>query len=104
MEEVVSIEQYLEQVGRGRGSDFGRRFRSQFRDTRGSAELAMLAAPSEQEYEEFCKVVAAMTEAEKTRPEELADEQIQEIAGRCAVDSGNAGIFINGYILARKQS
>ena len=54
MEKMIdSIEAYLEYVGRCRGSDFGRRFRRQFRDSRGTAELAMLAAPSVVEYEDM---------------------------------------------------
>ena len=103
MSERNGIEAYLEEVGRGRASAFGRRYRRQFRDTRGTAELAMLAAPSEAEYGDFCRAVAAMTEQEQERPEELNDEQIRDIAQRGGADSGNVSIFINGYVLARKQ-
>ena len=103
MKETDSIEEYLEQVGRGRDNAFGRRYRQQFRDSRGTAELAMLAAPSEAEYEDFCRAVAAMTEEEKEHPEKLNDTQIHEIARRAHADAGNVSIFINGYVLARKQ-
>lgn len=104
MTDVLSIEQYLEHVGRQRNSSFGRRFRQQFRDTRGTAELAMLAAPSEQEYDEFCRAVEVMTEEEKNDPESLTDQQIRAIAERSRADSGNVSIFINGYVLARKKA
>jgi signal recognition particle GTPase len=98
-----SIEEYLEYVGRGRGSAFGRRYRSQFRDMRGTAELAMLAAPSEEEYADFSRAISVMTDEEKTHPENLSDDEIREIAQRCGAASGNISIFVNGYVLARKQ-
>ena len=103
MEEPGSIEEYLAQVGRGRGDAFGKRYRQQFRDTKGTAELAMLAAPSEEEYEDFRRLVNGMTEQEKQHIELLNVEKIQEIAGRCGVNIGNATIFINGYVLALKS-
>jgi len=98
-----SIEEYLEYVGRGRGDAFGKRYRSQFRDRRGTAELAMLAAPSEEEFEDFRRVVEAMTENEKANVELLGDEQIREIAQRAQADMANVSIFINGYVLAKKK-
>jgi signal recognition particle GTPase len=70
---------------------------------RGTAELAMLAAPSEEEYEDFRRAVAVMTDEEKAHPEELSDEEIREIAQRCGAASGNISIFVNGYVLARRQ-
>jgi len=100
---IDGIEAYLEYVGRLRHSPFGRRFRRQFRDTRGTAELAMLAAPSEQEYADFRRVVAAMTAAEKAAPETLTDEEIQALAERAGAEPAHAAIFINGYVLQRKK-
>ena len=93
----------MEYVGRGRGDAFGKRYRSQFRDRRGTAELAMLAAPSEEEFEDFRRVVEAMTENEKANVELLGDEQIREIAQRAQADMANVSIFINGYVLAKKK-
>ena len=104
MKAVEDIEAYLAYVGSQRGSKYGKQFRSQFRDRRGTAELAMLAAPSEEEYKQFERVVAAMTAEEKEHPEKLSDEQIQEIAARAGGDSGSVGIFLNGYVLARKKA
>ena len=100
----ASIEEYLEYVGRGMGDAFGKRYRSQFRDRRGTAELAMLAAPSEEEFEDFRRVVEGMTENEKANVEQLDDEQIRRIAQQCGADSANVNIFINGYVLAKKKS
>jgi hypothetical protein len=103
MAKFANIEDYLEYVGTFRNSAFGQRYRHQFRDVRGTAELAMLASPSEQEYRDFCQAVTVMTAAEKNHPELLGDEQIREIAERAHVDCGNVGIFINGYVLAKKK-
>ena len=103
MKAVGDIEEYLAYVGRQRGSGFGRRFRSQFRDLRGTSELAMLAAPSAEEYEEFQRAVAVMTGREKQNVELLSDEQIQDIADRAEADYGTVGIFLSGYVLACKN-
>ena len=64
----------------------------------------MLAAPSENEYADFCRLVEAMTEQEKTNVEQLNAEQIRTIAQRCHADTGNAAIFLNGYALARQRN
>ena len=101
---LPSIEHYLETVGQCRNDGFGLRFRNQFRDSKGSAELGMLAAPSEDEYQEMRRVAAVMTTAEKDWPEGLSDEDIRAIASRCEADSGRAAIFLNGYVLARKKA
>jgi hypothetical protein len=103
MSEFSSIEDYLAHVGACRGQAFGRRFRSQFRDARGTAELAMLASPTEEEYEGFRRLVAVMTEQEKQHPEQLTDAQIRELASTAGTDPGSAAIFINGYLLAKKK-
>jgi len=100
----MDIDEYLEYVGRFRKSGFGRRFRGQFHDMQGTAELAMLAAPSEAEYEDFRRAVSAMTIEEKNNPEALNDEQIRALAGRAGAEIGNVSIFINGFILALKKS
>ncbi|MCP4711975.1 MAG: hypothetical protein GY869_25420 [Planctomycetes bacterium] len=104
MDNLGSIEEYLAQVGRGRGEAFGKRYRQHFRDMKGTAELAMLAAPSDEEYEDFFRLVEGMTGQEKRHIELLNEEKIQEVAERCKVNIGNATIFINGYILASKQA
>ena len=104
MDSIKDIEDYLEYVGRFRRSGFGKRFRVQFRDTRGTAELAMLTAPSEKEYGDFQRAVAVMTEKEKSEPEKLTDEQIKGIAEKAQANCGNVSIFINGFVLANKKA
>ena len=103
MAQFATIEEYLEHLGRFRQNAFGQRFRRQFRDSRGTAELGMLASPTAAEYEDFRQAVAAMTVAEKAAPERLDDRAIQAIAERADADPGNVAIFINGYVLARKS-
>ena len=63
----------------------------------------MLAAPSEDEYEAFQRVVAVMSRQEKVNVELLGDEQIKDIAERAQADCGVTGIFLNGYLLALKN-
>ena len=99
MSEKANIESYLEYVGRFCGSKYGRQFRTQFRDQRGTAELSMLKAPNKTEYDDFRRAVSVMTEEEKARADKLTDEEIQDIARRAKADPGNVSIFINGYVI-----
>ncbi|MFH1881128.1 MAG: hypothetical protein ABIL62_00255 [Planctomycetota bacterium] len=99
----ISIEQYLKKVGRFSDSEYGRLIRSQFKDIKGSSELAMLAAPSAEELEQLRKAVAIMTPGEKQNADSLTDEQIQKIAADAQVDPANFAIFINGYALHCKR-
>ena len=102
MAKELTIESYLEEIGRFRQSSFGLRFRQQFRDTRGTAELAMLKAPTDSEYDQFCRIAEVMAPSEKAKPELLDDNDISNIAARALVDRGIAAILINGFVLARK--
>jgi len=77
--------------------------RSQFKDIKGSSELAMLAAPSSDELEQLKKAVAIMTTDEKQNADSLTDEQIQKIAIDARIDPGIFAIFINGYALHCKR-
>ncbi|MFZ0035089.1 MAG: hypothetical protein WAK60_08905 [Sedimentisphaerales bacterium] len=86
------------------GSDYGNMIRSQFRDIKGGSELAMLAAPSEEELAQLKKAVAIMTQGEKENVAGLTDEQIQKIAADAQIDPANLAIFINGYALASKRT
>ena len=61
------------------GSEYGKMVRDQFKDIKGGSELAMLAAPSEEELEQLKKAVAIMTPGEKEKAGNLTDEQIQRI-------------------------
>lgn len=99
----LSIEQYLEKVARFSDNEYGKAVRSQFKDIKGSSELAMLAAPSDEELQQFKKAVAIMTPSEKQNAADLTDEQIQRIALDADIDPANLAIFINGYVLHCKQ-
>ena len=77
--------------------------RSQFKDIKGSSELAMLAAPTEEELEQLKKAVAMMTPSEKEKAADLTDEQIHKIADDSGINSANLAIFINGYALHCKR-
>jgi hypothetical protein len=99
----TSIEQYLKKVAVFVNSDYGKLIRSQFKDIKGSSELAMLAAPTAEELEQLKKAVAIMTPAEKQNAADLTDEQIQKIATDAQIEPANLAIFINGYILHSKR-
>ena len=97
------MEQYLEEVARFADSKYGSMVRTQFRDVKGSSELAMLAAPSVEELEQLKKAVAIMTTDEKKNADTLTDEQIQKIAIDASTDPGIFAIFVNGYALHCKR-
>ncbi|MCH7556092.1 MAG: hypothetical protein IIB56_01400 [Planctomycetes bacterium] len=99
----ISVEQYLEKVGRFSDNEYGKLIRNQFKDIKGSSELAMLAAPSTEELEQLKKAVAIMTPNEKQNAGNLTDEQTQRIAADAQIDPANFAIFINGYALHCKR-
>jgi hypothetical protein len=99
----ISLDEYLEEVARFCENGYGNAFRTQFRDRRGTSELAMLAAPTAEELDQLRRAVAIMTPAEKRSAETLSDEQIATIAGDARIDPGNLAIFINGYAIACKR-
>jgi len=78
--------------------------RDQFKDIKGSSELAMLTAPTSEELEQLKKAVAIMTPAEKKEADTLTDEQMQKIAADAAIDPANFALFINGYALHCKRT
>ena len=82
---------------------YGKQMRSQFRDIKGTSELAMLHSPSTDELEQLKKAVAIMTPAEKQNASDLTDDQIQKIAADAKIDPGVFAIFINGYNLECKR-
>ena len=77
--------------------------RERFRDIKGSSELAILAAPSSEELAQLTKAVAIMTADEKSRADNLTDEQIHRIAADAGIEAANLAIFINGYALQSKR-
>jgi hypothetical protein len=99
----ISIEEYLEEVARFCQDEYGSRFRSQFEDTRGTSELAMLVVPTTEELQELRKAVAIMTPTERRNADRLSDEQIACISQDARIDPANFAIFINGYALTCKR-
>jgi len=100
---MITIDEYLEKLACFVNSDYGKMVRGQFKDIKGSSELAMLAAPSAAELQQLKKAVAIMTPAEKRSAGSLTDDQIQKIAADAGVDPANFAIFINGYALHCRQ-
>ena len=99
----ISIEKYLDIVARFSGNEFGKMIRNQFKDNKGSSELAMLVAPGSEELEQLKKAVAIMTPSEKQNADSLTDEQTQRIAEDAKIDHANFAIFINGYALCCRR-
>ena len=99
----ISIDKYLEKVGRFSGSDYGQMIRDQFDDIEGASELAMLVSPSLEELEQLKKAVAIMTPTEKENADTLNDEQTEKLAADAQVDPANLAIFLNGYALHCKR-
>ena len=98
----MSLQQYLEKVGTFAGNEYGKQVRSQFADSKGNSELAMLQSPSFDEMEQLTRAVAIMTPTEKANADKLADEQVRSIATDAKVDQALFAIFINGYALECK--
>jgi len=82
---------------------YGKVVRSSFKDMRGTSELAMLAAPTAEELQQFRRAVAIMTPAEEQNADRLSDEQVRRIAADAQVDPANLAIFLNGYALHCKR-
>jgi hypothetical protein len=99
----LTIDQYLEKIGRFVDEPFARQMRRQFADRRGDSELAVLQSPSRDEYEQLCRLTALMTPQEKTAADSLADEQVRKLAADAKVDPALAAIFFNGYALELRK-
>ncbi|MEN6306546.1 MAG: hypothetical protein ABFD91_02220 [Anaerohalosphaeraceae bacterium] len=99
----LTIEQYLSRVGRFVDEPFAKQMRKQFQDSRGSSELAVLQAPSRDEYEQLCRLVAVMTPQEKADADRLSDPQVQKLAVDAGTDAALAAIFFNGFVLELRK-
>ena len=99
----LSIDDYLQRLGRFVDDPYGRQFRRQFADDRGSSELAMLQSPRRDEWKQMEQAVAIMTAAEKNAAERLTDEQVRRIADEAGIDPAVAAIFFNGYAIERNR-
>ena len=97
----MTLDEYLKSLERFADDAYGRRVRSQFQTADGKSELAMLAAPTREEYEQCRRLVAIMTDDEKTSADRLSDEQVAQIADKAGVDKAIAAIFVNGYAIKK---
>jgi hypothetical protein len=97
----MTIEEYLASLARFVDDAYGRRMRSQFQTRDGKSELAMLAAPTRDEYEQCRRLAAIMTVDEKQNAARLSDEQVSRLAEEAGVDPALAAIFVNGYALQK---
>jgi hypothetical protein len=93
----------VQKLARFVGDPYAMQLRTQFADSKGSSELAMLQAPSNDEFEQIKRAVAIMTPDEKKKACDLSDEQVQGIAQDAKADTGIIAIFINGLILENKR-
>lgn len=98
---ALTIDAYLRSMERFVDDPYARRMRSQFQTADGKSELAMLAAPMRDEFEQCRRLVAIMTPAEKQNAERLSDEQIARLADEAKADKAVAAIFLNGYALQK---
>ncbi len=99
----LTIDEYLQSIGRFVDEPFGRQLRSRFADKHGSSELAVLQSPGRDEYEQFVRLVSIMTPQEKADAGRLTDQQVQKLAADAKIDSALAAIFLNGYALRQKE-
>lgn len=99
----ISLNEYLEEVARFCDNEYGSRVRGRFKDVRGTSDLAMLVAPTNEELAQLRRAVAIMTPTEKERADRLSDEQIERIAADAHIDPANFAIFMNGYALVCKR-
>ncbi len=97
------MELYLKKLSLFADDEYGRQFRRQFEDNRGSSELAMLQSPSRGELDQLEKAVAIMTPSERQNAADLTDDQVRKIADDAGIDPGIFAIFINGYVIERKK-
>ena len=104
MSKPISLQQFLEKVVLKTDDSFGKQFRGFFADSKGTAELAMLASPTKDEAQQLKKAVAIMTPGEKENAEKLTDQQVGKIAQDAEIDSALLAIFINGYALYLKDA
>jgi hypothetical protein len=104
MSGLLSIDDYLKKLARFVDDEYGRRFRRQFEDHRGAAELAMLQSPTREELVQLQTAVAIMTPDEKQNAAGLIDETVRRIAQDAAIDPALFAIFINGYALEHRRT
>lgn len=95
----MEIDDYLASLERFVDDPYGRQMRMQFQTADGTSELAMLAVPTREEFEQCRRLVGIMTPDEKAYAERLSDDQVAGIADEAQVDRAIAAIFVNGYAI-----
>lgn len=101
---METFSQYVQALARFVDDPYGQQIRRQFADSRGRSELAMLAAPTREEYQQFCRLAAAMTDAQNRAADRLTDSDVQRLAEDAGVDKAVAAIVINGYALHKRKT
>jgi hypothetical protein len=96
---ALTLEEYLERIGRFVDEPFAKQLRKQFQDNRGASELAVLQSPSRDEYEQLQRLAAILTPQEKNDADKLTDQQVRKLADEAKVDPALAAIFFNGFAL-----
>lgn len=99
----LTIDEYLQNIGRFVDEPFGKQLRKQFADRRGSSELAVLQSPSGDEYRQLVRLVGIMTPQEKADAGRLNDEQVRKLAADAKMDPALAAIFFNGFALESRK-
>jgi hypothetical protein len=101
----LTIEEYLRSLEPFIDDPYARRMRWQMQMGRpdGKSELAMLASPSRDEYEQMARAVAIMTPTERQNAERLTDEQVERIAVDAKADKAIVAIFLNGYAIKKSK-
>jgi signal recognition particle GTPase len=102
----LTIEDYLRSLEAFIDDPYARQMRWQMQMTKldGKSELAMLASPSREEYEQMARAVAIMTPTERKNAERLTDEQVERIAEDAKADKAVVAIFLNGYAIKTLKS
>ena len=99
----MTIEDYLKSLEPFVDDAYGQQIRKQFQSIDGKSELAMLASPTRDEYQQLSRAVAIMTPAERNSAMTLTDEQITRIAEDAKAEKAVLAIFINGYAIKLKS-
>jgi hypothetical protein len=100
---ALTLEEYLERIGRFVDEPFAKQLRKQFQDNRGASELAVLQSPSRDEYQQLCRLTAVMTPQEKSEADKLTDQQVRKLSDDARVDPALAAIFFNGFVLELRK-
>jgi uncharacterized protein YbgA (DUF1722 family) len=97
----MTIDDYLKKMGRFVDDPYARQVRTCFAGLDGRSELAVLQAPTRQEYQQLLRAVAEMTPWEKENAERLSQDRMEQIAEKAQADPALVAMFLNGYALEK---